>query len=338
MEPAPGVNEIADQAMHDLVGQLPDHCAWARISVEAAHQGRQVELSVRIESPTIAGKRLEPSPAMLDRVTRLYADCLDCDSPWLRFTALAQPETSGDWSVETQFEYAPAASLSYEPRVISRPPMSPPLAALFEQYAGDSFDKHLCLDATLGHDAEWEFDSSAGKLRLSDGRHFDVQPIGVFCNLRATWRWAWDMPGESLAADKLLRLGQEHDTPELQQPVLTLDHAEPDCLALVACGLLDADFWFECDGPQDSIFLVGNYATPLTREREPDRLAYVVLEVIENFACDHRAMLEHFARSAGYRLGGSGDPRRLEAFSPQGKRLLAAFDKAGQLREIVLDP
>jgi len=350
---------LADAALQEIVAQLPDECRWAKLSVAAEADGDQLQLSVQMESTETVAAEDSVSAELLQRMTRFYFDCAKLESPWSNFSAVMKASSEEDWAVESHFEYPDQPVLQYQPsRRAAKAPMSPALLRVFHRHAAMSLDKHFQFDRILGSLVEWNFDAAAGALRLCDGREFPVEPIGVFCNLRETWHWASDLPetlhvnnpaagglphsgpqSVSAAASCLKHAGDSFQIPELLRSTLTLDEAEPDCLALAACGICEADFWFECDGPEDSVFLIGRYEEPPAIDQSPDHAAYVLLELFDNFQCDHALTTAQYLEQLGYQLHwDNGDQRRvLTATAPSGEPLSALFDADGVLRELILD-
>jgi len=342
------VSELVERAMQKIADQFAISNEPVEISTDARRdRGVSVEFDLQI-----SGKAAVACQDFVGtKLAELYYACQDAGGPWNRLRASFVAKRGKSWQVTTDVSYHTDLAQKIEvalPLNSNAPKMSPPFRELFSRHAGLSFQKFLQLTESLPINVEWSFDASANTLlfksELDEGEtdveqvSYAVEPIGVYSEQRGAWRWAWENKNTknvSAAAITAREIGQLTGATELTLPTLTAEAADPECLAMVACGATAGDFWFECEGEHESVFVVGRCnQLRHARNTAPDRIAYVFLELIEAFPCEQTATLRSYLEGSGYTIDENGPLWR--AVDNQGREFEAMFSKNGELEQISL--
>jgi len=353
------LTSLAHDAVQQVVDSLPGKWRQAELRVLASvvqqealpssNASDEIELEIRIFNPVDpAQMTIEAAPAVIDALSELYIAHYDGDDKWNLFSAVMDLDASGNWTVETCFQLEKNAAAPATPRPLSTrfldvspppgPEMSPELEELFARHAALSLEKNLAFDSLFAEEVDWEFDARTAKLMFGDVT-YDIQVLGVFSEASSQWRWAWDCPGgtppESLqAALRVRAVGEKLNIPEFTQPVQDSETADPETLAMTACGICGAGFWFECEHDGQSMFVLGDSADAAARLSDrPKSIVAVVYRLIASFDVRHQAAVQSFLVEKGYRL--AYDTNRTTASNAAGNRLTATFQH-GRLRDLTI--
>jgi DNA-directed RNA polymerase subunit RPC12/RpoP len=240
-----------------------------------------------------------------------------------------------------------------------QPPFpSDPLSRLFATHAAFSAEKQAILEDFLeGVNSCWKLDSGENFLRFAfvdrgELHSFPVLRIGLVSRTEEEqspprWRWAWDAPESGAAEDSLRAARQLRELGEIQGiPELALSEfalaASPDrpwfnwhYLAMVACGVCGADFYFKAPLREGlAVVLLGH--APVLAERypaSPDRMAFILAETAARFAealPEPRLAVVAYLHQRGCKLV-SDTPRAMLCADPKDQQFVVRFDDFGRL-------
>ena len=206
---------------------------------------------------------------------------------------------------------------------------------LLSRHIASSLLKQQSLSRFLG-EHNWSVSLSDGVVDFGKGRVYPIQIIGTESELNGTWLWAWantesPIPAPLLrCAGQLRSLGENEGIEELTQAELELDRVDGHMLAMVACGVCNADAYYR--GPYEggaAFFLM--HQTPL-QEPPPSsstEMINLMASVISQFPVNHRLMAQAFLQQQGYKLVESED--RIVASSAAGSEITITFEAAGRI-------
>ncbi len=363
MPPMPeNLTDLAHNAVQQVVDSLPAKWRQAELRVLAevvppGGNGRdgalddaadEVELEIRIFNPVDPTRlMIQAEQQVIDTLAELYIAHYRSGDRWNMFSAVMDLDRHDNWNVETCFQLEKDAGAAGQSELSTRfldatpqpgPEMSQPLEELFARHAALSLEKHLVFDSLFHEESDWEFDAATGRLLLG-GAQFEVQVLGVFSESTNQWRWSWDchdeLPGTTLqAAVRVRDVGAKLGIPEFTDPVLNADAADPETLAMTACGVCGAGFWLECEHDGESVFVLGNAAAVTARlSHQPADIVAVLHRLVASFDVRHLLCLQSYLVEKGFRLAYDND--RLTAESADGRKMTAEFQH-GRLRDITV--
>lgn len=322
---------------------------WNQATMDVVAQiepGDTVGLNVSIVGP--GGEKIEsPSDTLVRAITALYVGYFEHDREWTKCTIEINDTQNGKMQATGSFEFAKKDETTPKRYKMLRrgrnqpvAAMSANLAALFGKHAALSLDKHLALAARLPADAAWEFDLDEGMLRFGASMNYPVQALGVWNDKNASWQWAWDdykdpPPAILGSALRLKERGERESVVELATASPEPGSVNPDCLAMIACGICGADFWFECRDDEGSIYLLGE--APHLRDdlaQTPEEIIEVFSQLLDGVDFNHRFALESYLLQKGYSpLFRDGI---LMARSNDGRHIEGVFNKESRLEELII--
>lgn len=323
---------------------------WAAASLKITAQPEvddTVGLNVAITGPE--GEKIDsPDDKLVRAITDLYVGYFEKGREWKQCTIEIKAGDGGKMRATGAFDYVadPVEEtkrykmLRSGGRQPAAPALSGEMAVLFCKHAALSLDKHRALAAILPPDAEWEFDLEEQMLRFGGSMNFPVQALGSWED--ATWEWAWsgyesaaETPAIIGAGLRLRERGLREDVPELCEPIVEGEQVNPDCLAMVACGLCGADFWFECRDEQGSIYLIGEAPEVRTAlAQTPEEIIEVFSQLLDGVDFNHRFALESYLLQKGcsplFRDG------VLMARWSDGRHIEGIFNDQNRLEELII--
>lgn len=308
-----------------------------------------VGLNVDITGPD--GEKIEsPDDNLVQAITGLYVGYFEKNREWTKCTIEIKEAQGGKMRASGVFEFAndPAQDTRRYKLLRSSKPelrkltLSGNLAAMFCKHAALSLDKHLALAASLPPEAEWQFDLEEGMLRFGESVNYPVQALGAWNDDEQVWEWAWSgyedatqTPEIVAAALRVRQRGIREDVAELANAKVPGESINPDCLAMIACGLCGADFWFECRDDEGSIYLIGE--APELRSslaQSPEGIVEVFSQLLDGVDFNHRFALESYLLQKGcsplFRDG------VLMARSPDGRHIEGVFNEESRLQELII--
>jgi hypothetical protein len=333
-----------------LIDGVPDSWTAAELQAVALGGGEGMELECQIANLNSPGERTEPSAELVEAARALYRAFEKHAQPWARFTLRARVNDEGKWETEADFQRAGEGDEGMdkggeEPEasgMVAASGLSPKLHELLTRHAALGYEKQCAMAQAFGEGCRWQFDVNTGTLRLSSGHELPTQVLAIESRASNTWTWGWasresGMSAELFrAAERLHQFGDEQGVPELVQPELSLDQVRSDHLAVVACGLFQADGFFRLDYEGGAVWLL--VSAPELRDRADSSVAHVtrvfleMLQATEGLGLGHGDALLSYLSQKGYEC--HEEEGGLQATAPDGEPLVAKFDAQGRLRSL----
>lgn len=219
--------------------------------------------------------------------------------------------------------------------------MNRPMSNLIDQFERTALlsrEKQDDLFRFLGeHTVELDFE--AGIARFSSGIEAPFQAIGTESDNTLTWLWAWadeqaELPDQLLRSARDLKAwGAQHGVTEFTLPSVDLNVADGNMIALIASDVCRATGYYRDAYEGGALFILLSGPQP-GRHADLDRagISRQLQDMISRYDFDHRKALLSYLRARGIPLSETGDA--VSAELPSGERIIAEFDRKGQLRTI----
>ncbi len=215
--------------------------------------------------------------------------------------------------------------------------MNTNLANLFHLHVAASLDRHNHL-LELAQGRPWTYETETGRLVFGDQISFQAQVLGYEATDSGSWCWAWAQTDISLpetqmkSALSLKAFGEKKDVPEFVSPQCPLSAVTGEQLAMVACGLLNAQAYFRGSYAGGAVLLlIQDPQFPAVQTPPVDRILNTFPYVIFSHEIHHKqafmAYLNHYRldsfEESGVTVITEGRREVMEAeFNAQGQLLV----------------
>lgn len=206
---------------------------------------------------------------------------------------------------------------------------------LFSQHIASSSLKQQNLSAFLG-DHNWNVNLETGKADFGKGRIYPIQIVGTESEVNGKWLWGWanegsDIPANLLTcATSLKALGINEGIEELAESQIELNEVDGHMLAMVTCGVCNADAYYR--GPYDGgalFFTMQQMPLQNQQAASPVELINIMSAVISQFPVNHKIMAQSFLNQQGYSLAESEG--KIVASAANGNDITVGFDELGRI-------
>lgn len=182
--------------------------------------------------------------------------------------------------------------------------VSPNLANLFHLHVATSLDRYTHL-LEIAQGQPWKYQAETGRLVFGEGLSFQAQVLGYEAMDSQSWLWAWAQTGIPLpetqikSACSLKSFGEKKDVPEFVSPQCPLSAVTGEQIAMVACGLFNAQAYFR--GPYAGgamLLLIQDTQFPTSQTSPTERVLSTFPRVVFSFEIHHKrafmAYLNHY--------------------------------------------
>lgn len=233
------------------------------------------------------------------------------------------------------------------------------LRTLFAAHAARSHEKQLQLaNYMAGEVPEWKLLLEEGLLRLNLKERraridLEIQFLGLVSYRRETqWQWAWsdleyDIPPALLqGVQKLRRLGQQNDIPELSEPHFPLgpESEQPwfngNYLSLLASGVCGADFFYSIPWDDKVVLylLVHNSEVFPDPSHDAAEMTRTLRDLLQHWGTalpleSHVQMIQAYTRQTGCAVITEQTDKR-EFSTPRGDTLRVLFEHDGRIGSV----
>lgn len=220
--------------------------------------------------------------------------------------------------------------------------MTPGFRQLLNRFAMIGFERQIALQDLLGDDPDWKLSPKDGTVTFNGDRTIPLQILGTRATESNTWLWAWankaaGLPAKTLEASKKAKqVGKKRSIGELEVDSLPLDNFDFDAhtLAMIATAVADLPAYFRFPYSGGSLFAALDSPEIQLPPPDPERMAFVIEQVIERFDVDHRTAFTAYTETRGAKC--QADRNGALAQWPDGKTMAARFDDQGRIVELVL--
>lgn len=172
--------------------------------------------------------------------------------------------------------------------------MSPNLANLFHLHVAASLDRYTHL-LEIAQGQPWKYQAETGRLVFGDRLSFQAQVLGYEAMDSQSWLWAWAQTGIPLpetqmkSASSLKSFGEKKDVPEFVSPQCPLSAVTGEQVAMVACGLFNAQAYFR--GPYAGgamLLLIQDPQFPAVQASPVERILNTFPRVVFSYEVHHK--------------------------------------------------
>lgn len=209
---------------------------------------------------------------------------------------------------------------------------------LLSQHIASSLLKQQNLITFLS-DHNWNVDLETGKADFGKGRIYPIQIVGTESEANGTWLWGWANEGSNIptslltCAMTLRALGTKKEIQELTQPQIELNEVNGHMLAMVACGICNADAYYRGPYNGGALFFTMQQM-PLQKQQgaSPTELISIMSSVISQFPVNHKTMAQSFLNQQGYSLAESEG--KIVASAENGNDITLVLDELGRISNL----
>jgi len=213
--------------------------------------------------------------------------------------------------------------------------VSPNLTSLFNLHACASLDKFLhLLDIIQGQ--PWKYESESGRVIFGDAMSFQAQVLGYEAMDTRSWLWSWTETGVEFpdavtkSARSLKSYGEKKDIPEFVSPQCPLTTVTGEKIAMVACGLFNAQAYFR--GPYAGgamLLAILDPEFPSLQTPPVDRILQVFPRAVFSYGLDHQRAFLAYTRH--YQLDDFEEGGVTVIADGKRELIEAEFDEQGRL-------
>jgi hypothetical protein len=161
----------------------------------------------------------------------------------------------------------------------------------------------------------------------------------VDLEVNGTWLWGWANEGSNIltslltCAMTLRALGTKKEIQELTQPQIELNEVNGHMLAMVACGICNADAYYRGPYNGGALFFTMQQM-PLQKQQgaSPTELISIMSSVISQFPVNHKTMAQSFLNQQGYSLAESEG--KIVASAENGNDITLVLDELGRISNL----
>lgn len=208
---------------------------------------------------------------------------------------------------------------------------------LFEKHIMISLSRQMALNDFLG-DGNWQVDIPSGTLSIADRGEFAMQVLGTQSDQSNTWLWAWaneqsNLPAPILKTVNRIRAeGETKGIAELTEATFSLDTIDAHQIAIVCTALAGVDCYYVAGYEGGALFTLIDGVPDSVNHVPLERINTVIMEVLNQFAVNHRIACTAYFEQQGLQLTQNGDT--LIAERPGQGRLELTFSSQGRLENL----